>query len=713
MKYRIFFAAQWICLTSCPLQNAAAWTAPATAIRQRQWKLDRRFNDPILMQSWMTPYEEILDSSDMLKATDKRYLSPPPSWQHRVYSILLCLQILLGTCLGTCHATEGAAQKIAQLAEISPQVEVIHQVAQSSEYSGSHKRYWSTMEQGSLAEKEAANLHLLDYAVGTVNTMYYDHTGGVDFQPRDFYSTFKSWLRVEAPTSLHDRTAVVQELKSLISGLDDPFSKYMTREELKKEMSTWNDGFLGLGAVAEPPSKAWYTHTTPVVANLPAPPPPTATSRNKQDARISVNRVLSLPVVTAVAPDSPAERAGLTVGDRIVAVGQDIFLGKSEQQLDKLLQERYSAENYLGHPSLTIAKPVYATIQSDGGRGDRDVIVAYRPTHVRLPTASVEPFQLNPWQKGNAIVHYELLSSEDSIFARQRVGYIRLTRFSKASTSGFIKAVTDLEMRGATSFIIDLRNNYGGVIQEAMLTASTLLRDPHSVLCYTMNSRGGFTTHDVEEYVVHSRYPGYLLSNEPNNVVLAQVKRENPSIFASDGVNWSPPSSFASLHEQATRRSIHKHASLTHYASNRADSDRQNPFYSVIRRPIVLLVNEGTASSAEVFASALRDNGRTVALVGTKTYGKGLIQHTFPMPDGGALKLTVAEYLTPALQHVTKVGGAQYSMGERVGGGILPDVVCESKQGIPNNIGADLCIGVAMDALEEAESAKIQFLSKL
>ena len=99
------------------------------------------------------------------------------------------------------------------------------------------------------------------------------------------------------------------------------------------------------------------------------------------------------------------------------------------------------------------------------------------------------------------------------------------------------------------------------------------------------------------------------------------------------------------------------------------------------------------ASAAEVFASSLHDNGRAT-LVGTKTFGKGLIQHTFPMPDGGGLRLTVAEYLTPSLQHVTKVGGARYDSG------VKPDIRCESRQGIPQNVGADLCVGVALDVLE-------------
>jgi hypothetical protein len=74
--------------------------------------------------------------------------------------------------------------------------------------------------------------------------------------------------------------------------------------------------------------------------------------------------------------------------------------------------------------------------------------------------------------------------------------------------------------------------------------------------------------------------------------------------------------------------------------------------------------------------------------------------------DGGGLRLTVAEYLTPALKHVTNVGRAQFDQisGERMGGGIYPDIVCQGKQGIPANVGADLCVGLALDALDEADT---------
>jgi hypothetical protein len=216
-----------------------------------------------------------------------------------------------------------------------------------------------------------------------------------------------------------------------------------------------------------------------------------------------------------------------------------------------------------------------------------------------------------------------------------------------------------------------------------------------------MNARGAFFPHEVEEYVVDTRYPGYLLSSEPSSVVLDQVHREKPKIFLSDGqVDWDPPSSYASFHEQVSKRGMHR---ISYY-------DNMDPIAKgqlQAQKKIVVLINEGTASSAEVFAATLHDNFRSVALVGTKTYGKGLIQHTFPTPDGGGLRLTIGEYLTPSLQHVTHVGSARYDRetGEFLGGGLQPDVFCESKHGIPGNIGADLCLGIALDALEEANTS--------
>lgn len=628
----------------------------------------------------------------------------------------------------------------------------------------SGSKYWSIMGGESASDKVQANEALLDHAVGTINTMFYDNTGGAYFSPRDFYSQWRSFQRVaassgEVPTTttkptassiptnirLDHREGAVEGLRWLVGSLKDPFSKYLTREELWEELHSNSNGFLGTGAMVEAPARrsttASYASSFDPTANSRLSARPTGSqsssvaSNSKKKAYLSATRVANLPVVTAVAPDSPAERAGLVVGDRIVGVGAQNFLGWTRDQVADRLTTKYNQKDYFGSAELTVAKPVYAVPSSGEASkivANREMVLGYRQTRVRLPTtatADPSPFLLRDgpaideaktvFVGGDAIVHYQLLASgAGSIFDHPhsgdvpsddyKVGYIRLTRFSKASTTGYVQAIKALEEAGAQAYILDLRNNYGGVIQEAMLTASTLLRDPHAILCYTMNSRGGFTPHDAEEYIVDKRYPGYLLSSESERATINQVQKENPAMFQENGIAWDPPSSFASLHEQVAKRGIR---TSSYSGENLAALLEENPLLKqqfAAQKRVVLLINEGTASAAEVFAAALHDNARTVALVGTKTYGKGLIQHTFPMPDGGGLRLTVAEYLTPALRHMTNVGSARFDRetGEFVGGGIRPDVVCESKQGIPRNIHADLCVGVALDALEEADALR-------
>jgi carboxyl-terminal processing protease len=72
--------------------------------------------------------------------------------------------------------------------------------------------------------------------------------------------------------------------------------------------------------------------------------------------------------------------------------------------------------------------------------------------------------------------------------------------------------------------------------------------------------------------------------------------------------------------------------------------------------PLVVLVNEGTASGAEIVAGAIKDHGAGV-LVGRKTFGKGVIQQIVrEFPDGSALKLTIGEYFTPDKHQVHEVG---------------------------------------------------------
>ena len=82
---------------------------------------------------------------------------------------------------------------------------------------------------------------------------------------------------------------------------------------------------------------------------------------------------------------------------------------------------------------------------------------------------------------------------------------------------------------------------------------------------------------------------------------------------------------------------------------------------SLTNKPLVVLVDGGSASASEILAGALQDNGRAV-LVGTRTFGKGLVQAVQPLEDGSAIKLTIAKYYTPKGRDINHVG-------------ITPDVV--------------------------------------
>ena len=76
--------------------------------------------------------------------------------------------------------------------------------------------------------------------------------------------------------------------------------------------------------------------------------------------------------------------------------------------------------------------------------------------------------------------------------------------------------------------------------------------------------------------------------------------------------------------------------------------------------PLVVLVDEGSASAAEVVAGALQDHDRAI-IVGRRTFGKGLVQQPIALSDGGELRLTIARYYTPAGRSIQKPYGANYA----------------------------------------------------
>lgn len=97
-------------------------------------------------------------------------------------------------------------------------------------------------------------------------------------------------------------------------------------------------------------------------------------------------------------------------------------------------------------------------------------------------------------------------------------------------------------------------------------------------------------------------------------------------------------------------------------------SDAENYF----DKPLAVLVNGNSASASEIFAGAIKDYG-TGTLVGTQTFGKGIVQKIYPLSDGTAVKLTVSKYYTPKGNNIHEIG-------------ITPDVEVELNEEVANEV---------------------------
>ena len=104
---------------------------------------------------------------------------------------------------------------------------------------------------------------------------------------------------------------------------------------------------------------------------------------------------------------------------------------------------------------------------------------------------------------------------------------------------------------------------------------------------------------------------------------------------------------------------------------------------ALVDMEVVLLINEYTASSSEILTGALVDN-KLATTIGTKTYGKGVIQQIFKLTDGGALKITTEEYYTPNETKIHEVG-------------IEPDIEVELDE---NNLEKDTQLEKAIETLK-------------
>ena len=252
--------------------------------------------------------------------------------------------------------------------------------------------------------------------------------------------------------------------------------------------------------------------------------------------------------LTVVSPieDTPAFKAGLKAGDRILKIDGQITKGMSIQDAVKKMR---GPEN----------TKVTLTILRKDMKEPKD----YEITRAVIKIKSV---------KHNVY--------DDSI------GYIRISAFQESTVDELRKALQQVngKSKDLKGIVVDVRNNPGGLLDQAVKASDAFLKS------------------------------GTIVSTKGRAKAI-----ESKFVARDDG---SEPTC-----------------------------------------PIVVLVNEGTASASEILSGALQDNGRAIVL-GMPTFGKGSVQTVIPLEDGSALKLTTAKYYTPKGRSIQAEG-------------IKPDIVVE------------------------------------
>ncbi|MBN1992199.1 MAG: S41 family peptidase [Anaerolineae bacterium] len=251
-----------------------------------------------------------------------------------------------------------------------------------------------------------------------------------------------------------------------------------------------------------------------------------------------------LPVIVAPLDGSPADRAGVKVGDIILEVdGQDVTTMPLNEIIDLIR----------------------------GEEGTEVVITFFRPdTNESLEIAIIR-------------AEIELDAATWTMIPGTEVALIRLAQFSANLNDDVLAAIKGARAAGATALVLDVRNNPGGLLEQAVIVTSQFLKGGNVLL---------------QEDAEGNRVPYPV---EPGGIA--------PDI------------------------------------------------------PIVVLINRGSASSAEIFAGAIQDHERGT-VVGETTFGTGTVLRPFKLDDGSALLLGTSQWLTPNGRLIRKQG-------------IEPDIVVE------------------------------------
>ena len=359
---------------------------------------------------------------------------------------------------------------------------------------------------------------------------------------------------VETPRDVNDQQLVEESVRVMLETLD-PYSTYFTPKAFASFNEETSGEFGGLGVEVR-----------------------------RHDLGVEV-----------VAPirDTPAAEAGLKSRDIITHANSLELRALSFNEMIQNLRGPPSSmvEIEVLRPTLSSEDLSAATLdRSDGARqGESGSDVSEQAEILKQIEETSEKLQFSLRREVIEVesVHGELLDAvyrknqDASLEEANPILYIHISHFNDRTGDEFEDVLDDLREEAGPDFaglILDLRNNPGGVFDQALSVSDALLGKGEIVSTRTRDSRDSFS------------------------------------------------------------------------------SDQKGLKDSA---DIIVLINEGSASASEIVAGALRDHQRA-QLVGHKTYGKGVVQTLYSLREGGGIKLTTAEYLTPS--------------GSSVGDGIEPDV---------------------------------------
>ncbi len=276
-------------------------------------------------------------------------------------------------------------------------------------------------------------------------------------------------------------------------------------------------------------------------------------------------------VVIESIPGGPAEKAGMLAGDRLLKVDTTVIAGVQFPQDSMVRRMKGKA-----------GSKVIVTVK----RGDEEI--PFEITRGKIPTHSVDA----------------------SFMVSDTTGYIRLSKFSRTSAQEVMMSALALLSEGMSELILDLRDNSGGFLDQALALSNM-----------------------------------FLPKDAP--IVYMEGIHRDKETFNADG----------------------------------------NGILQDIG--LKVLINDGTASSSEILAGALQDDGRAT-IIGRRSFGKGLVQEPFYFTDGSGMRITVARFYTPSGRCIQKPYSddynyeiyKRYDTGEMFSadsmrledGGIIPDV---------------------------------------